>query len=1019
MAAAGDGGTATSSAYETGGAGAGGKFRRRPFRRNQTTPYDRPLTALRNPSWVTKLLVDPATKLITSGAQRFFSSIFRKRILPAPIPLPSPPEARQESKDVQQESCPNPHDHAGAVVANGHEVCNTACSTEDSAFSELEQLLKQKTFSRAEIDRLTELLRSKTVDTPAGNDESAVAAPVTSSRVPKGNVASPAELAKAYMGTRSLKVSPSILSSQSQLVRVDAPLLKNVAYSQNLPITPVTAKTAGLVGVRANGFTTPRSRGRSAIYHMARTPYSRLRQTDGQMASSSTYNAYSGPVSESVLEHDGYFGSKQPLKRRSSVLEDDIGSVGPMRRTRQKPNLLSHGISRPNPGAGVASATVVHQEFLEVGDNDVPTRYVHIPPKPSETAAKILDHLETLTPKEKSSESRLAAGKDKTPKKSTLNMLRGQALKSLESLDSPKLLQSAQDDHKLENWSKVVPTNAHDSSLQKQCKIDQHPQNKSINGSTVVAKNNEKISFEDAQPGVETADSLDKNSSAQPQKKHAFRMSALEDSFELDEDINSDESSSQLAEGRDKMGVSGAEKKPLSTDEVLNKPAASFETKSTLGILNKRNDMEAPDAALISVNSTSFLPSSDPLSPEVVPPSFGPDKSKEPSGDKVPTLLFSSSSPLSGLRPESSSSLSNPALGLAGASLELFESDNSQKDGKSNGKLEPLSSGLSPSALFAAPSSTSSFSNGLFAPSPVISSTSILTSSNSPKDVQSGSSSEVAPSTSISASVSITTGNSITSGGGLFGFAAVSSVSTEPLIRSGSSEASPISTTLSTTSSAGNADLKTKTTDFGSLSSSSPFAGSSFASTSPGNSIFSLSSSGMSTVTTTSVQSQSSVFSTGVQSLVSTQTSLARSDNTTVSQSVPAHFGASTTSPEVGNSGMTSFPSVGSASSNTGIVSASALDSNPIGSSAATVGNFSFGAVQSALAVGLLSWRSLLVLVLPFLQPPLHFPLPAILLVLCLVLVLILHLPQQMLSTPLPALVLGHLILVVVLQLLL
>ncbi|CAN4105874.1 unnamed protein product [Withania somnifera] len=950
MAAAGDGGpAATSSAYETGGAG--GKFRRRPFRRNQkTTPYDRPVTALRNPSWLTKLIFDPATKLISTGAQRFLSSIFRKRLLSAstplplpPMPLPPPPEARQELKDVQQESCPNPNDHSGAVVANGHEVCNTACSSEDSAFSELEHLIKHKTFSRAEIDRLTELLRSKTVDIPSGNDESAVAAPVTSSRVPKGNVASPAELAKAYMGTRSSNVSASIRSSQSQLVRVDTPMLKNVAYSQNLPITSVTTKTAGLVGVRANGFTTPRSRGRSAIYHMARTPYSRLRQTDGQMACSSTHNAYSGPLSESGLEHDGNFGSKQPLKRRSSVLEDDIGSVGPMRRTRQKPNLLT----------GVASAAaVVHQEVSEVGDNHVSTRYVHIPPKPSETAAKILDHLENLIPKEKSSESRLAAGKDKTPKKLTLNMLHGQALKSLKSLDSPKPLQSAQDGHKLENWSEVVPTNAHDSSLQKQGKIDQHPQNKFINGSTVIAKNNEKISFEDAQhaqPSLETDDSLDKNSSAQPQKQHAFRMSALEDSFELDEDINFDDSASQLAEVRDTMSGSGAEKKPGSAGEVLDKPAAPFETMATLGILNKRNDMEAPDAALISVNSTSFLPSSDPVSPEVVPPSFGSDKSKEPSAFKVPTLLFSSSSPLFGLKPESSSSIYNPALGLAGASSEPFKSDTSQKDGKSNGKLEPLSSGLSPLTLFATPSSTFSFSNGQFAPSPVISSTSILTSSNSQKDVQSGSSSEVAPSTSISAAVSSATGNSITSGGGLFGFAAVSSGSTEPLIKSGSAEVTPISTTPSTTSSAGNADLKTERTDFGNLSSSSPFAGSSVASTSPGNCIFRLSSSGMSTVTTASVQFQSSIFSTGVQSLVSAQTSLAGSDNTTVSQSVPAHFGSSTTSPEVGNSRMTSFSAVGSASSNSGVVYSAASDSNPVGSSSATFGNVSFGENSSAM----------------------------------------------------------------------
>ncbi|XP_016437971.2 nuclear pore complex protein NUP1 isoform X1 [Nicotiana tabacum] len=979
MAAAGSGGTATSSAHEGAGGGAGGKFRKRPFLKNQTTPYDRPPTALRNPSWLTKLVVDPATKLITSGAQRFFSSLFRKRLLPPPTPLPlPPPEARQEPEDLQQGSCPN--DHAGAVVVTGHEICNAVCSSEGSAFSELEQLLKQKTFTRAEIDRLTELLHSKTVDTSVGNDkraesiqyrplanyssslleknraekvtsDAAVGTPATSSRVPKGDVASPAKLAKVYMDTMPSKMSSSILSSQSQVVRVDTPLLKNIAYSQNLPITSVTTKIADLVGVRANGFTTPRSRGRSAIYNMARAPYSRIRQTDGQMASSSTYNAYSGPsLSESVLEHDGYFGSKQPLKRRSSVLEDDLGSVGPMRRTRQKPNLLSNGVSHPSPGAGVASSSVVYQEVAKVvGDNNVPTRYAHIPSKSSETAAKILNHLEYLTPKEKSSESKQVAGNDKTPKKLTLNMLHGQALKSLESLDTLKLLHSAQDNsHKLENLSKVFPTDAHDSSLQKHGKIEQNGQRRSINESTVVRKNDAKCSLEDAQLVLENADSLDKTSAVQPQKKQAFRMSAHEDFFELDEDINSDESAFQVAEGRDKMGTSDAEKKSLSTDGALNKPAAFIKTKATLGILNKRNDMEAPDAAVISVNSTSFLPSANFLSPEVVLPSFGSNKSKKPSVDKVPALLFSSSPPLTGIEPESSSSLCNPPFGLASGPSELFESDNSQKHGKSNGKLEALSSGLSPSTSFAAPSRTSSFSNGQFAPSPAISATSLLASRNVPKDVQSGSSSEGAPSTSISTAVGSTAGNSITSGSCLFSSAAASSVSTGPPIKFGLSEDPPTVSALSTTSSADNADLKTKATNFGNLSSTSPFAGSSFASTSPGNSILGFSSPGMSTDNTASIQSQSSVFSTGGQSLVSARTSLAGSDNARVSQTVPSHVLSSTSSPEVKNSGMTSFSSVGSASSNTGIVSAASSDGNPAGSSTAASGKFSIVASSPA-----------------------------------------------------------------------
>ncbi|KAJ1404789.1 hypothetical protein SESBI_26367 [Sesbania bispinosa] len=78
--------------YEGGTAGAGlgtgGKFRKRPFRRTQTTPYDRPPTSLRNPNrnnngWFSKL-VDPAHRLITHSAHSLFSSLFRKRLPPPP-----------------------------------------------------------------------------------------------------------------------------------------------------------------------------------------------------------------------------------------------------------------------------------------------------------------------------------------------------------------------------------------------------------------------------------------------------------------------------------------------------------------------------------------------------------------------------------------------------------------------------------------------------------------------------------------------------------------------------------------------------------------------------------------------------------------------------------------------------------------------------------------------------------------------------------------------------------------------
>jgi hypothetical protein len=85
--------------YEDGGGY--GKFPKRPFRRStQTTPYDRPATAIRNPSgsgngWLSKL-VDPAQRLIASGAQRLFASVFRKR-LPAP-PVVAPPSQPPETE---------------------------------------------------------------------------------------------------------------------------------------------------------------------------------------------------------------------------------------------------------------------------------------------------------------------------------------------------------------------------------------------------------------------------------------------------------------------------------------------------------------------------------------------------------------------------------------------------------------------------------------------------------------------------------------------------------------------------------------------------------------------------------------------------------------------------------------------------------------------------------------------------------------------------------------------------------
>lgn len=93
------------------------------------------------------------------------------------------------------------------------------------------------------------------------------------------NNASPAEIAKAYMGNQVSKVSPSMLGLHSRATREDAALLSNVQFTSKSTIISLSKNASTHVEVPENGFTTPRSWGRSAIYNMARSPYSRVHQT--------------------------------------------------------------------------------------------------------------------------------------------------------------------------------------------------------------------------------------------------------------------------------------------------------------------------------------------------------------------------------------------------------------------------------------------------------------------------------------------------------------------------------------------------------------------------------------------------------------------------------------------------------------------------------------------------------------------------------------------------------------------
>ncbi|XP_061358403.1 nuclear pore complex protein NUP1-like isoform X2 [Gastrolobium bilobum] len=219
------------------GGGGFGKFRKRPFRRTQTTPFDRLLTALRNPSrnngWFSKL-VDPAQRLIASSANMLFASVFRKR-LPPPPPPPRSSEAVQEARDNHQEA---------AVFVS--------------------------------ID----------------------------------DVASPVELAKAYMGSRPSKVSQSMLGLRNP-PREDPTLLRNQHFAQKSPVMSIVPRATTLARVHENGFVTPRSHGRSAIYRMARTPYARVYPTSTLKGVGVAVEGEPSSSAQYALDHDMLSGSKQ------------------------------------------------------------------------------------------------------------------------------------------------------------------------------------------------------------------------------------------------------------------------------------------------------------------------------------------------------------------------------------------------------------------------------------------------------------------------------------------------------------------------------------------------------------------------------------------------------------------------------------------------------------------------------------------------------------------------------------
>ncbi|KAL4325670.1 hypothetical protein GQ457_11G006890 [Hibiscus cannabinus] len=556
-----------------GGFGAGGKFRKRPSRRT-TTPYDRPPTAIRNPGsngdrngWLSKL-VDPAQRLITSGAHRLFASVFRKRLTPSP---PHPLEAPEsETNREARENLPAATSTDPFVMQTANMECgNPSNHTDEGGMAEVEEILKHKTFTRSEIDRLTSLLHSRTVDVPVGKGEMLskvkpvvsydknekipetpvrengtgnhlISTPVVSSTVLDEDVASPSELAKAYMGSRPQKVSVSMLRSHNHMPTADSALLNNKSFPSKSPITSL-APRSDHVGSPVNGFATPRSWGRSAIYSMARTPYSRANSAVVLKGAGTASGAFGGPSSSSrtAWEQNRISGSKQViLKRRSSVLDNDIGSIGPIRRIRQKSNILSskHPIlpasGNPQPMHVAGPSSTGLDALADIEDNSSPgTSFTPVPSKSSEMASKILQQLDKLVSPGEKSRSKLSP-----------SMLNGQSLKSLENVDSSKFLGM----HGIDKLS-----DSHTALPDAQDSMSYNHDKAKGNGSTMLLALSDKsvppvsgvdagsLTKDNKEPNVKAADSTVIKPAIQlsQQKRRGFQMSTNEDYRDLDDDV--------------------------------------------------------------------------------------------------------------------------------------------------------------------------------------------------------------------------------------------------------------------------------------------------------------------------------------------------------------------------------------------------------------------------------------------------------------------------------------------------
>ncbi|CAM0950223.1 unnamed protein product [Alopecurus aequalis] len=448
-----------------GGGPAGGKVRRRPApRAAAASPYARPVASTvpaarggeGSSGWI--------TRLITGSASRLLSSVLRKpppqlAAPPLPEPFDAPPtrlesldalHSQPELLDAPPSLTPPPLEDAilegegnGGQTTNNLYTDNPENSVKDGdgmlirsdclRGMELDELLKQMTFTRSEFEYLAGLLQSRTVGYNTLQAEVSNIKQTRSSEKENGSrglpvdfsirsysvadqVASPAEIAKAYMGSICPEGSPLRLRLHDPSTLTNKLVeASTVAKSPNPPLFRSSRLSASTPFDRlGSNYMTPN---KSAIHKISSSPYFK-----GPVPSRDMSGTVSSSYQTSNSVHT--FGRQQILKRKSIALNNETVSVGPIRKMRQRYNRVSPLLeTRPGYRGYLGShaskldedsehsTQIQKRQCLAKVDNDTRgacgNTFGQAPPQSTEMAAKILKQLDTLAPSQKEGTSEI------------------------------------------------------------------------------------------------------------------------------------------------------------------------------------------------------------------------------------------------------------------------------------------------------------------------------------------------------------------------------------------------------------------------------------------------------------------------------------------------------------------------------------------------------------------------------------------------------------------------------------